>query len=280
MICSQCGADVAEGKKFCMKCGAKVESSPSGADAAAQDKIWHIHTGGKNSGPFSSGTIKQLLSQNSINTTTPLWRAGMAGWAPLGSISEFASSAQTPGAQMPGAQMPAAGIQNYGPAGSAGALSNEELKKKDAEARARIKQLMEEDKQRKKGAKGGGPILNANTSNAKPLLGGDSAAVPVTENILFILAITFCCCWPIGLYYLWKSETISQNTKIIITVIVAVMAIVGIIGRIMLFSHLRSMLPGSTMPTIPAIKPIAVNCSTSRGKYKSVTRLMTQSSGP
>jgi hypothetical protein len=52
---------------------------------------WHVAKDGKSEGPFDAGTLGRLIVGGEITRETLVWKAGMAGWQPVGTIAELNS---------------------------------------------------------------------------------------------------------------------------------------------------------------------------------------------
>jgi hypothetical protein len=85
-----------------------------------QDSVWYYLVGQQRLGPIPSQTVLHLIEGGSVSGGTLIWRQGMAEWAPLGSIPEFAFAftGSRPGASINSAlqskQEAALGLTNTG----------------------------------------------------------------------------------------------------------------------------------------------------------------------
>lgn len=68
---------------------------------------WHYtDKTGQQAGPISTTELKELLSTQTISTTSMVWKDGMPGWKPVNQIEELAVPASTPAQQSPPAPAP------------------------------------------------------------------------------------------------------------------------------------------------------------------------------
>lgn len=88
MTCPSCGAELADGAKFCTKCG----SSTAGAEAPVRE--WYVYYNEENRGPYSVREVGDFLREGRITGTTSVWKEGMDGWQPAGSMPELASASE------------------------------------------------------------------------------------------------------------------------------------------------------------------------------------------
>lgn len=57
---------------------------------------YYIAVNGQQNGPMDYNTVLNLLQNNTISAETLIWRAGMAGWEKINTLSEFASAMNCP----------------------------------------------------------------------------------------------------------------------------------------------------------------------------------------
>lgn len=50
------------------------------------DGGWFVSRAGNKSGPFSEAELRQQAAAGQLDRADPVWREGMAGWAPAGSV--------------------------------------------------------------------------------------------------------------------------------------------------------------------------------------------------
>lgn len=74
------------------------------------DGVWYVARGGQQVGPFSTDDVKAQLASGQVTAADVVWRDGMAGWAAIGSLPDFAGAAPA-GPPMP----PPPGPMAYGP---------------------------------------------------------------------------------------------------------------------------------------------------------------------
>ncbi len=72
---------------------------------------YYLGIGGQRQGPFSLQQVKAKLEAGEIDTTTLVWKKGMAQWQPLSSLEEFQAQAQTP--EQGGLPTTAAGLRKF-----------------------------------------------------------------------------------------------------------------------------------------------------------------------
>ena len=53
---------------------------------------WHCAIGDKKYGPIDQATVNEWILQNRIQSTDLVWKEGMAEWAPISTVPEFAAS--------------------------------------------------------------------------------------------------------------------------------------------------------------------------------------------
>src|SRR6185436_15602131 len=58
----------------------------------ADEKDWFMAIGGHQVGPVSAADIEASIKNGTIDRETPVFRAGMKGWTPLGDVPQFAAS--------------------------------------------------------------------------------------------------------------------------------------------------------------------------------------------
>jgi membrane protease subunit (stomatin/prohibitin family) len=66
-------------------------SGPSAPPPVPQSAMFHVAMGGQATGPFDMATLEQKVQAGEITRETPVWKQGMAQWAPAGEVSEFAN---------------------------------------------------------------------------------------------------------------------------------------------------------------------------------------------
>ena len=92
MFCTQCGAQLAEGSKFCSACGSAVrnreEKESAGshetkarAEPAQEDSMkCYFYEGTEKKGPFSYTQMVELIEQGQISRETLVWISGSSEW--------------------------------------------------------------------------------------------------------------------------------------------------------------------------------------------------------
>ncbi len=72
---------------------------------------YFLGVGGRRQGPFTFEQVKAKLAAGEIDTTTLVWKKGMAQWQPLSSLEEFHAQAQAP--KQGGLPTSAAGLRKF-----------------------------------------------------------------------------------------------------------------------------------------------------------------------
>ena len=128
LTCQACGAafavadELASGTVKCPMCGEEIAVSPpagaagtgAGAQARAKGTEWFYAVGREQHGPVSAAKVIALIRSATLNAASKVWRDGMAGWQPLGSVEEFRSMVPLPPPPPPGYSVP-----GYAPRGQA-----------------------------------------------------------------------------------------------------------------------------------------------------------------
>jgi hypothetical protein len=57
------------------------------------NEAWYVGKGGQQLGPFSTADLKAKLATGELSSADPVWKEGMAGWAAMGSLPDFAGAA-------------------------------------------------------------------------------------------------------------------------------------------------------------------------------------------
>jgi membrane protease subunit (stomatin/prohibitin family) len=60
-----------------------------------------VHFNGQQAGPFDMEVLRRATQAGQMTPATPVWRQGMAGWAPAGNVPELASLFAPPGGPPP-----------------------------------------------------------------------------------------------------------------------------------------------------------------------------------
>ncbi|HKO55904.1 MAG TPA: SPFH domain-containing protein [Thermoanaerobaculia bacterium] len=66
---------------------------PPGAPAAAR---WSLAIDGKTYGPYTDDALRTMLRNGQVDPSTPAWRPGAGGWAPLNTYAELEAGAVPP----------------------------------------------------------------------------------------------------------------------------------------------------------------------------------------
>ena len=88
MFCTVCGTQIADGDKFCTKCGSAVEnkseviSPPDSIPKAEQEDSaqWYFHDNAEKKGPFSYEQMVEFINQGEIQRETLVWVQGSPAW--------------------------------------------------------------------------------------------------------------------------------------------------------------------------------------------------------
>lgn len=66
------------------------EPAEDGQRSQPQQAAWFYGDGEETKGPVSVGVLRSLVESKKLTAKDPVWKEGMADWAPLGSLSELA----------------------------------------------------------------------------------------------------------------------------------------------------------------------------------------------
>lgn len=72
---------------------------------------WWYVSEGRRTGPISSGELHRLLSGGTLLPDTLVWKQGMTGWLPAGSLPEFSQTFSSLPPEIPSAPQKSAGSQ-------------------------------------------------------------------------------------------------------------------------------------------------------------------------
>lgn len=88
MNCTNCGAAVPAGNKFCPKCGTQAAAQAPAAAAAAQGaRMWYVHINGKNQGPFARAQVAGLVQRGNVIAQTQVYDG--AQWCDAAHVPEL-----------------------------------------------------------------------------------------------------------------------------------------------------------------------------------------------
>ncbi len=82
------GAGLAMGQAMGQALGASMGPGPAAAPSPAAR--WSLSVRGQVTGPLTDEMVHGMVSRGELDPSTPAWRPGAAGWAPLRSYPEFA----------------------------------------------------------------------------------------------------------------------------------------------------------------------------------------------
>jgi len=107
MFCKNCGSKINDDVQFCSSCGkeVKLEQIQEIIDIDIDNKKvdssdnlvtdWYFISNGEKTGPVNESSIKNLLNNNKISSSTKVWKKGMDEWLEI-TKTELSISVNTP----------------------------------------------------------------------------------------------------------------------------------------------------------------------------------------
>ena len=132
--CTQCGAELQQGRVFCTQCGADNRASAGAAPAPAahRESVWFVHLNGNSVGPLALDKVIAMINAGRVKPSTQVYNSEAAAWRRAVEVREFsqAMSARRIGAMAGAEPGPAAdafapqGMAHESPAAAAAPLTH------------------------------------------------------------------------------------------------------------------------------------------------------------